>query len=192
MHCVKIRFDGFKRLSTATCNTDTYLLAFVGPNEAGKSSLLDGLVWLTDPNTHELAPRDRTRGRDLDDKHVVVEGTYELNDDDKALLDDLGLIETPDRFLVERRKDGSKGSDAQPIPRRDRLPFDNATRLLERAERRLAKAIQTADDVEDPDEDSDEPAPPRPKEWLAAIRDQLAKPDATEWGPNAGTDGLLE
>ena len=48
MRLMRIEFRGFKRLVSASCNVDGKLVAFLGPNEAGKSSVLEGLAWLTD------------------------------------------------------------------------------------------------------------------------------------------------
>ncbi len=45
----KVTFNGFKRLSNATCNVDGRLIAFLGPNEAGKSSVLEALAWCPTP-----------------------------------------------------------------------------------------------------------------------------------------------
>lgn len=48
MRLMRIEFHGFKRLVSASCNFDGILIAFLEPNEAGKSSVLEGLAWLTD------------------------------------------------------------------------------------------------------------------------------------------------
>ncbi len=57
MHCIRVRFEGgFKRLANTGCNTDSPILAFVGSNESGKSTLLDGLEWLTNDLEDPLSP----------------------------------------------------------------------------------------------------------------------------------------
>ena len=56
MYCVKIRFEAYKRLARTSCNTDGRILAFVGSNESGKSSLLEGLVWLSEEQGAALPP----------------------------------------------------------------------------------------------------------------------------------------
>ncbi len=143
MHCVSIDFDGFKRLSDTRCNTDTRLLAFVGPNEAGKSSLLQALVWLTQVHELELAPRDHTRGRDLDDEHVAVGATYELNDAELGLVAELPVAKAITGFRLERRVDGRRGSDARPTPHRHPKPFEDFEKGIERGRKDLRRRLIT-------------------------------------------------
>lgn len=183
MHCVKVRFDGYKRLSATSCNTDTHLLAFVGPNEAGKTSLLDALVWLTRPNASPLAPKDHARGRDLPDDHVVVSATYELDRDDKKLIDGLAVAEESTGFRLERRVDGGGGSDALPIPRRDPAPFQDLGRLIARAKKFLARQIEAAARAVDEEELADDEVSrlPRPAEWLDAVTEASGDPESEGW-----------
>jgi len=46
MKCTRVEFAGYRRLMNANCSLDDRLIAFVGPNEAGKSTVLQGLAWL--------------------------------------------------------------------------------------------------------------------------------------------------
>lgn len=49
MKCKRVEFAGYKRLLDAKCSLDDHLVAFVGPNEAGKSSVLAVLPGWTPP-----------------------------------------------------------------------------------------------------------------------------------------------
>ena len=54
MRLVKIRIAGFRRFKDATLNLDADLIAIVGPNEAGKSSLLQALTYLNPGFTQKV------------------------------------------------------------------------------------------------------------------------------------------
>lgn len=199
MHCVSIDFDGFKRLSNTRCNTDTRLLAFVGPNEAGKSSLLQALVWLTKEAQVAMDPRDYTRGRDElgdDEGRVVVGCKYELNPVDKAIVSDLALASEITGFRLERRLDGSRGGDATPMPKRHPAPFNDVVQRIERAHRKLATHIDGASKAiaEEDVEEGEESELPDPAAWFDAVTDALANRESEGWSPslNARVDGLAK
>ena len=196
MHCESIDFDGFKRLSHARCNTDTRLLAFVGPNEAGKSSLLQALVWLTQEDESAMSPRDYTRGRELEDSHVVVGATYELSPADRALVADLAAEEPITGFRLEQRVDGTRGSDARPIPGRRSAPFTDLARRIERAQKRLATHIEAASRAigEEELEEDKETQLPDPAAWLEAITAGVFDTEVRKWPArlNKQADALID
>lgn len=183
MHCVGIEFDGYKRLSGTRCNTDTTLLAFVGPNEAGKSSLLDALVWLTEPRDLPLLPRDQTRGRELGERHIAVSATYELDEDDKAAVAHLAVAKPITGYLVVRRVNGERGSDAQPVPQRDPTPFLDLRVRLERARKKLAGQLDAATQAL-----ANESLPegevsdlPDPAGWFTIVLESIEDTNMEEW-----------
>lgn len=183
MHCVGVRFDGYKRLSLTKCNTDTRLLAFVGPNEAGKSSLLNALLWLTDSRDTPLLPRDQTRGRELAEEHVAVSATYELDDDDKEAVAHLAVAVPFTGYLVVRRVNGQRGSDAQPVPQRDPAPFNDLRTRLERTQKRLAGQISTASDARANEllDEGETSHLPDPVTWFNDVLKSIADTDVDEW-----------
>lgn len=61
MRLTRIEFNGYKRLAQTSCNVDGKLIAFVGPNEAGKSSVLEALAWLDTSGRTPLPDTARTR-----------------------------------------------------------------------------------------------------------------------------------
>lgn len=70
MRLSTIEFNDYKRLDRASCNVDGHTIAFIGPNESGKSSVLQGLAWLTDDRddaaclyASRIAGRDPTMAR---------------------------------------------------------------------------------------------------------------------------------
>lgn len=69
-----------RRLVDTGCFIGGKLTAFVGPNEAGKSSLLAALETVNEPD--EVPQRDRPRGRESGDDDVSVELTFRLDSSD--------------------------------------------------------------------------------------------------------------
>lgn len=176
MKCYKIRFDGYKRLADTECNVDGRIIAFVGPNEVGKTSVLSGLEWLTRPGSHPLpfTLENRTRGRGDDER--VIEANYFLDDDDRAVLTDLGLAEPPTEFRLLRRKDGGWTRGLTPYPKRDPRPFDEALRSLRAVGKRLAHQLDSGPPVPSEDDEDGETSL-APKDWHLTMLDVLQRPD---------------
>ena len=72
MRIVNLRLRCFRRFVDAEINLDAPVIAVVGPNEAGKTSVLDALVQARTPN--KIQPRDLTRGRES--QGPVLEATF--------------------------------------------------------------------------------------------------------------------
>ncbi len=65
-------------------NLDAPVIALVGPNEAGKSTLLEAIVAVG--RSGEFNPRDITRN--LQPQGRVLEATFLLDEDDREALQD--------------------------------------------------------------------------------------------------------
>lgn len=119
MRLLKVRFRDFRRFrGTCSLDVDEALVALVGPNEAGKSSVLAGIEMLLERRAPE--ERDVTRGSG---GPAHVGGLFFLEPDDRAAL--AGIH---DGQLVERvwvaRESGSTSTrwDPEPFPHRDVRP----------------------------------------------------------------------
>lgn len=82
MRLVWLKLQHFRRFENARVNLDAPVIALVGPNEAGKSTLLDALVALGTEG--EFSPRDFTR--DLAPTERVLEAMFLLDEDDREAL----------------------------------------------------------------------------------------------------------
>lgn len=171
MRCRRITFEGYRRLAETECDVNPTLLAFVGQNESGKSSVLSGLEWLTEDDETPQADSDKTRGKKKKDGWVV--GAYfTLDDDEIALLKPLGFKEVPKTLTLWKQVDGRlhlalwdpRG------PKRDPSSFDTARSSLDSAKNRLRAQINRIDA-----EDGDGPAI-----WLPKVEEALLDPDL-EW-----------
>ncbi|NED97125.1 hypothetical protein G1H11_17645 [Phytoactinopolyspora alkaliphila] len=126
MKCTEIHFEGYKRLAKAKCNVSPRLLAFVGQNEAGKSSVLGGLAWLTE------------------------EGETAL-----AALEELGLRDVLRGFSLCKQLDGRLHVTFEDPdkPQRDPQPFIAAAQALTAATDRLRLQTEVTDDEDAQDKE---------------------------------------
>ena len=186
--------NGFRRFESADVNLDARVIALVGPNEAGKTSLLDALVQSL--RDREFNERDITHG--YTPQGQVLDALYRLDDEDRAAVEAIApgapLIRW---FRAWRAPDGSLSyetiptlpstegapSDDQAIPRAlalieersDRIP----SKLMSRVSGMKATQAKKASDYTDPQ--------------LAQL-DQLAKDLAEHLaeGDKPGADDDLE
>ena len=83
MRMVWFELRRFRRFENAKINIDAPVVALVGPNESGKTSLLKALVHINRSGAFD--PRDVTRGLSFDDR--VLEATYLLEAEDRKILE---------------------------------------------------------------------------------------------------------
>ncbi|QEH94042.1 AAA family ATPase [Dermacoccus abyssi] len=160
MRLSTIEFNGYKRLDRASCNVDGHTIAFIGPNESGKSSVLQGLAWLTDNDRDDpaLSLREQNRRTRPDSDTLVVRARYRLDPDDLEALRDLNIdpsapidAKTVTDFRFSRRKDGGHVTGVFTTVTRNRVPFAKAFDALSKVElaRTDARDLLDEHDVED-------------------------------------------
>jgi hypothetical protein len=127
----KIEFHGYKRLANTSCNVDGRLVAFLGPNEAGKSSVLEALRWLSDTDSDELEGRFRSRalGPLAPSQHVVTV-QFALDDDDRAALADLDTDDVPRYYRRSKLADAKYVTATEPPLKRRREALEAAAVAL--------------------------------------------------------------
>jgi predicted ATP-dependent endonuclease of OLD family len=164
---VKAEVRGFGRLADGKVNLDSKVVAVVGPNEAGKTTLLKALAYVDNGNV--LAPFERSRGMDVADDAVVVRVQYLLDDDDRAEVDDYDLEEAPRSLWISRTAGtGATHLSVVPSPRKAVAPLAKALSGLKRIATTRAFAELTYVHPE-PDEDGNvEPA----DEVRASLKDR--------------------
>ncbi len=80
----KVTITGYKRFKDTSVLLDRKLIAFIGPNEAGKSSFFNALLSLENNERYESITL--TRGLNFDDNHTIIQVDYLLNLEEKELL----------------------------------------------------------------------------------------------------------
>ena len=116
MRLIKVELSGYKRFAEATTlYVNGPVVAVVGPNEAGKTSLLDALVHLSSGAGFDR--REFTDRTTPDGDTVIVRATYILEEEDRAALE----VELPDErieFTVRKDADNEVVPELLPAPPR--------------------------------------------------------------------------
>lgn len=154
MQLSEIDFNGYKRLSEASCNVDGHVIALVGPNEAGKTSVLRGLEWLTAEGREiPLLAREQNRKMRPAPQASVVRAHFRLGRDDIEALRGLDIdpsepidLQNVTGFRVARRTDGIQVSGITTTVRRNPRPFEKASASLSKAVRAHAEAMDLLSD----------------------------------------------
>ena len=148
MRLTRIQLTGYSRFRSADSRVDEHVIAFVGPNEAGKSTLLRALDWLTDPKAKALPWAVRNRENPPEDYEVVVRAVFVPSSDELDRIRNLKLDVEEDlsswsgvKFSLERMADGSARTVLTPALHRNLGPLHETQRLME--------VVRTADGVDE-------------------------------------------
>lgn len=127
MRLIKVGCERYKRFrERADMDVDERLIAVVGPNEAGKSSLLEALAHFE--SGEAFAPSARTRGAS---GQPGVWARYVLDEDDKAALAGIPEASSVRQFIVTKSTD--RTYQLEPDVGRDTGPRQAALKLVDRA-----------------------------------------------------------
>lgn len=120
MRLTKAEFSGFGRLAKAQINLDHKVVAIVGPNEAGKTTLLKALAYIDNGESLSVVQRSRGVPGDIADGHVVVRVQYRLDKDDQTALEHLDLDDPPTELWLSRTAGpGDTSTEVVPAPRKN-------------------------------------------------------------------------
>lgn len=133
MRLTKAEISGFGRLASGKVNLDNKVVAIVGPNEAGKTTLLRALAYVD--NGESLPIPARSRGLEIPDGHVVVRVQYLLEKEDQKAVADLSIQDAPTSIWLSRTAAGDPDPkvEVEPRPQKDIAPLEGAIRDLQTA-----------------------------------------------------------
>lgn len=165
----RIRIMGYKRLADASCNVDGRLIALVGPNEAGKSSVLEALAWLSDAESGPLGRPSRSRSLPSPAADAsVVDARFALDDEDRAALADLTSDTVPRTLTVRKVVDGGYRWILEPEMVTRRGSLEVAAGALSRLAEKYPDVLESSGDEEGPDG------------WIESLGRGFAAPDSAE------------
>lgn len=123
MRLISARIRGAGRLRDTTIKLDQKVIAIVGPNEAGKTTLLNALEFVDNEQPLEPARRSRVLSS-VPDSTPIASLRYRVSETDRATLKQFDLEEGPTDFYVSRRADGNGPNfTVAPAPRKSEEPL---------------------------------------------------------------------
>jgi predicted ATP-dependent endonuclease of OLD family len=160
---VALRLSGYRRFEReTTLDLTPRVVAIVGPNEAGKSSVLNALGRLGGPiEAVDLAQSEFTARKVPEDEKVILSALFELDDEDSKALAEVPGAEEIRHWLQERTADGLCRASILPRLERDHSRRDAAVtdigRMLDNRSRTLVDFLLRPQKTDDEaDEESDE------------------------------------
>lgn len=193
MRLVSARIAGIGRLLDSKINVDSKVIAVVGPNEAGKTTLLKALMF-TDSD-EPLAATSRSRAGAITDDSIIVTANFILDDDDRKSVGDLDLAQPPTHIDVSRRAESGRVMvGVQPYPRKSVDSLNKAIVQVRRFARsreltrisREHESLNLSASTEDEGEDQQ----PTLKDKVQAVRDQLTAAASSD--KPTGGESLLQ
>lgn len=109
MKLVSATLNGYRRFANASrLQLDCKLVALVGPNEAGKTSILRALQMLNSaaPLKSEGPSQDTTRGKSFPTEHRIVTAKFILNDVERAAIAHIKESQEIRWIFVDKQVDG--------------------------------------------------------------------------------------
>lgn len=106
MRLEQVHLVAFRRFVDVSFYVNRKLVALVGPNEAGKSSVLAAVALFADEDPVSESDMPRTEAG-LEATAVVASLTFRLEKDDLAVLKSLPLEQSPSTLTISKRVDGS-------------------------------------------------------------------------------------
>jgi len=185
MRLVALRLQGYRRFEAqSTLDLTPRVVALVGPNEAGKSTILRALEHVTANGNKEFTLSDLSGRIPRDAESEVLSALFELDQDDRTALQEVPGAESIRLFRRWFQADGTAFIEVIPSlarPRETREALSaSIDRLLASNPRKLREALdQTYDDlavtIERKEDESPESVGDEAESAPQTLRDTLSR-----------------
>lgn len=129
MRLTSAHIAGYGRLIDSKVNLDSKVIAIVGPNEAGKTTLLKALAYVEAQEALSMPERSRAVG--VEDTTQTIRLNFVLDEADQEALKDIELQEPPRSMWVVKKADGTAAAvGLEPRPKKPKAPLERAVEVL--------------------------------------------------------------
>lgn len=149
MRLVRVQIAGYGRLRHSSFSTERKLTAILGPNEAGKSTILRALLALNDDLPVPFAARNRSSV--VADEDVVLEVEYLLDDADIAPFAGRPWTRLPTRVVLKKRANGARDFEFDALPSYKPAVWTVIKRSLNRFNSIVSDALAVSDHLSEED-----------------------------------------
>ena len=134
MKLASVELDGYRRFATRQClRLDGRIVALLGPNEAGKTSILRALQTIGSDEAYRAigASQDITRNRDLPGNHVVLTAKFQLDASDLDALSGIEEAASAQWLIVKKVVTGQRTFTIAPAVKRSAEHRNELIAILE-------------------------------------------------------------
>ncbi|NMF58926.1 ATP-dependent nuclease [Pseudanabaena yagii] len=143
-----VKLQGYKRLVSTTLNTSGKVVAIVGSNEVGKSSILQALQHINHDNKRRFQPNELSRGNDSqNDEDVVIEAGFLLDDNDRAAISHLFQGDNVRRFKLIKLLNGTRKWEIIPKPNRIAKQYNSDAKNLSDLSKELTDPYKEIEEI---------------------------------------------
>ncbi|MDL9944607.1 AAA family ATPase [Gordonia sp. ABSL11-1] len=180
MRLISVSISGIGRISSGKVNLDSKVIAVVGPNEAGKTTLLKALNYITSSESVNVS--DRARFGTVEDDSIVVAADFVLDDADRSAVDELGLDleELPRRMTYQRRAGGGVVNSIRPQPAKRAGPLVEAIAAISKYAKTKAGKEFLASEADDLHETDVVPLGSRLKSFMDSFDERELKSEMSD------------
>ncbi|MBD2187067.1 ATP-dependent nuclease [Pseudanabaena mucicola] len=143
-----VKLQGYKRLVSTTLNTSGKVVAIVGSNEAGKSSILQALQHLNPDNKRRFQANELNRGNDSQkDEDVVIKAGFLLDDNDRKAISHLFQGRKVRQFKLIKLLNGTRKWEIIPKPNRIAKQYNGDLKNLSELSQELTDPYKEIEEI---------------------------------------------
>ncbi|GBO55385.1 hypothetical protein APA_3536 [Pseudanabaena sp. lw0831] len=141
-----VKLQGYKRLISATLHTSGKVVAIVGSNEAGKSSILQALQHLS--HNMRFRPQELNRGNESrNEEDVVIEAGFLLDDNDREAISHLFQGDKVRQFKLTKLLNGTRKWEITPKPNRMAKQYNGDAKNLSDLSKELTDPCKEMEEI---------------------------------------------